>query len=78
MQSDHSGDADVVVDVRKIPGEPFDEIMTSLSDLSESETLLLTAPFEPEPLYEVLQERGYAFEATNPENGRWEVYIEQT
>jgi uncharacterized protein (DUF2249 family) len=76
MQSNHSGDADRVVDVRDIPGEPFGEIMTALSELPAGDTLLLIAPFEPEPLYEVLRDREFGYETTHPEDDRWCVYIE--
>jgi len=50
------------LDVREIDGEPFGDIMSSLSDLPEGATLQLLADFEPVPLYDVLEQRGFTCE----------------
>jgi len=76
MSADLDTDADEVLDVRKIDGQPFDPIMTALSELSEGETLLLVNSFEPEPLYEVLTERGFEYETEQRGPDHWHVRIE--
>ncbi|MUW14713.1 DUF2249 domain-containing protein [Halorubrum sp. CBA1125] len=68
-------DTDRRLDVREIDGEPFGDIMASLGDLEGGESLLLINSFEPEPLYEVLERRGFAYETANPEPELWYVEI---
>jgi len=70
--------ADRVLDVRTIDGPPFDDIMAALDDLEGDETLLLKNSFEPEPLYDVIEQRGFTYETDQPEPGLWHVWIEQT
>ncbi|WP_247730776.1 DUF2249 domain-containing protein [Halovivax limisalsi] len=67
--------ADRKLDVREIDGEPFGDIMAALGELSPDESLLLINSFEPEPLYTVLEDRGFAYEASNPEPDVWHVEI---
>lgn len=62
--ADSPPDADEVIDVREIDGEPFDDIMTALDELGDDETLRLTAAFEPVPLYGVLDGKGFDHETT--------------
>jgi len=69
-------DADHRLDVREVDGEPFDDIMAALSELEADELLLLINSFEPEPLYDVLEQRGFAYEMANPEPDLWHVEIE--
>lgn len=66
---------DSVLDVRDISGPPFGEIMDALDDLERDETLELIAPFEPRPLFGVLSERSYSFEATQVDEDEWRVLI---
>lgn len=61
-------DAERRLDVREIDGEPFEEIMTALEDLPDDESLLLVNSFEPEPLYDVLERRGFGHETTSEES----------
>jgi uncharacterized protein (DUF2249 family) len=68
-------DADRTLDAREIDGEPFDDIMAALDDLAADESLLLINSFEPEPLYGVLEERGFEHETTNPVPEEWHVEI---
>lgn len=75
MRSERFGDADHELDVREIDGEPFDDIMAALDDLSDEESLLLINDFEPEPLYQVLADRGFDFETANPTATEWQVKI---
>lgn len=75
MTTDHPSTADQRLDVREIEGEPFDDIVAALEDLPPDETLLLVSSFEPQPLYAVLEERGFTHETTNPEPDLWHVEI---
>lgn len=68
-------EADRQLDVREIEGEPFADIMTALDELAVDESLLLISSFEPEPLYGVLTQRGFAHETTNPDPDVWHVEI---
>ncbi|MFB6084118.1 MAG: DUF2249 domain-containing protein [Halorientalis sp.] len=74
--SPESVDPDRRLDVRDIDGEPFGDIVAALEDLPDDETLLLVNSFEPEPLYDVLEQRGFTHETTNPEPDLWHVRIE--
>lgn len=65
------------LDVREIDGEPFDDIIAALDDLSTDESLLLVNSFEPKPLYDVLTQRGFEYETANPEPDEWHVEIER-
>jgi uncharacterized protein (DUF2249 family) len=73
--SQSSVDADHHLDVRKIDGEPFSDILAALDALGTDESLLLVNSFEPEPLYDVLKRRGFTHETTNPEEDIWHVEI---
>lgn len=64
------------LDAREIDGEPFTDIMAALEDLPESEQLVLVNSFEPEPLYEVLERRGFTHETTQVADDEWRVTIE--
>ncbi|WP_302080753.1 DUF2249 domain-containing protein [Salinibaculum rarum] len=77
MSAKPFGEADKTVDAREIDGEPFGEIMTALEDLSADEALLLINSFEPEPLYAVIDERGFEHETANPASDEWHVKITQ-
>lgn len=64
------------LDVREIDGPPFDEIAAALEALESTQRLRLLAPFEPEPLYEVLDDRGFVHESEKREDGVWQVIVE--
>lgn len=68
-------DADRELDTDEIEGQPFGEIMSALEELPADESLLLINSFEPEPLYEVLKQRGFEYETTNPESEVWYVKV---
>lgn len=70
--------ADRRLDVREIDGEPFGGIMAVLNELEADESLLLINSFEPEPLYDVLEQRGFTYETANPESDLWDVEITHT
>ena len=69
-----TGEVDTRLDVREVDGEPFEDIMEALDRLGEDERLRLVAPFEPEPLYEVLAQRGFDHETAQVDE-EWHVDI---
>lgn len=75
MTTDSAADHAQVVDARDIEGEPFGAIMTALGDIEPGETLLLVNSFEPEPLYDVLKQRGFVHETTQVASDEWHVEI---
>ncbi len=64
------------LDVREIDGEPFGDIMEALGGLSDDESLRLINRFEPAPLYDVLEQRGFEWETAQPEPDVWHVTIQ--
>lgn len=65
-------------DARDIDGEPFGDIMAALAQIEDDESLLLINSFEPEPLYAVLTDRGFAYETERVDPDEWHVYIQPT
>lgn len=66
----------VELDVRPVlknGGEPFEQIMQTVSALGPDEGLRLLATFEPVPLFHVLGSKGFTHEATKLGDGDWEV-----
>ncbi|HXV31663.1 MAG TPA: DUF2249 domain-containing protein [Sinorhizobium sp.] len=64
------------LDVRPIlknGGEPFQLIMEAVNGLKPGQALRLLAPFRPQPLFKVMESRGFAHEASEMEGGDWEV-----
>lgn len=64
------------LDVRPIlaeGGEPFVLIMETAMPLHAGESLLLTAPFEPVPLYTALAARGFTHQAEAVGADEWWV-----
>lgn len=70
-----TADADARLDAREIDGEPFSDIVAELDALDDGETLLLVNSFEPEPLYDVLADRGFTYETEQVAADEWRVYI---
>lgn len=75
MSSKEFSDPDQELDTGEIDGEPFQNIMAALDELSTNESLLLINSFEPEPLYNVLENRGFAYETANPTPEEWHIKI---
>ncbi|WP_336136659.1 DUF2249 domain-containing protein [Natronomonas amylolytica] len=75
MSSKRFDDADRTLDAREIDGEPFGDIMDALEELSADESLLLINSFEPVPLYDVLETRGFDHETANPAPETWHIEI---
>jgi hypothetical protein len=56
-------------------GEPFSRIMGAVGGLGEREVLHLRAPFEPVPLFAVMQKRGFAHKAEQHADDDWSVWF---
>jgi uncharacterized protein (DUF2249 family) len=66
----------VTVDVRediRNGREPFSKIMKAASALQANEQLLLIAPFEPVPLFGVMEKQGFGHTVQSSQPGDWEV-----
>jgi uncharacterized protein (DUF2249 family) len=63
------------LDAREVDGELFGAITAALDDLGEGERLRLVNSFEPEPLYAVLERRGFDHETTRIGENEWHVNI---
>ncbi len=64
------------LDVRPIlerGGEPFAEIMGAVAALAPGQALSLRAPFEPKPLYAVLEGKGFAHRTRRLGDADWVV-----
>lgn len=53
--------------------EPFQKIMATVAALEPGEEFELIAPFEPVPLYAVLEQRGFDHETEAGDDGSWRV-----
>ena len=65
-----------VLDVRPIlkdGGEPFQAIMSAVSALAPGQGLKLLATFRPQPLFNVMSNRGFDHTVTEIEGGDFEV-----
>jgi Uncharacterized conserved protein (DUF2249) len=68
--------AERVLDVRadlENGGEPFVRIMEAVPSIKSGGTLVVIAPFEPVPLYDVLGERGFSHETARVAADEWVV-----
>ena len=68
--------ANVLFDVRpklEQGGEPFVRIIAAAAAIKSGETLVIIAPFEPAPLYEVLEARAFAHAMENLADDEWVV-----
>jgi uncharacterized protein (DUF2249 family) len=63
---------DVREEIRK-GCEPFSKIMSAVAPLEAGDQLLLIAPFEPLPLFEVLKKQGFRHTKRPTDSGDWEV-----
>lgn len=76
MSSETDTAGNQTLDARDIDGEPFEQIMDALNQLGPNETLLLINSFEPEPLYNVLEQRGYTYKTSRIESDEWHISIQ--
>ncbi|MUV58250.1 Uncharacterized conserved protein [Halogeometricum rufum] len=75
MSSETSDAETRELDVRETDGEPFGDIVAALDALGDCERLVLVNGFEPVPLYDVLERRGFAYEASQTGPEEWRVEI---
>lgn len=73
---DDSDPATEVLDVRKHEAPPFPLIEEALEELPAGGSLTLVNSFEPEPLYDVLEERGFDYRTEQVDESEWRVFIE--
>jgi hypothetical protein len=69
-------EADTVLDVRpdlESGGEPFVRIMEAASAIQPGRILVIIAPFEPVPLYDVLGARGFSHKTAMIAADEWVV-----
>jgi uncharacterized protein (DUF2249 family) len=76
MSGTDAVEADHELDVREIEGAPFDPILAALEDVGDGETLLLVSSFEPEPLYDVLEQRGFTYRTERVADDEYHVAVE--
>jgi hypothetical protein len=68
--------AETILDVRpdlEKGGEPFVRIMEEATAIKPGGTLVIIAPFEPIPLYDVLGARGFSHETAMVAGDEWVV-----
>jgi hypothetical protein len=53
--------------------EPFQKIMTAITDLQENDVFILHAPFKPVPLYAVMKAKGFTHETEEIEKKHWKI-----
>ena len=63
---------DVRDDLRK-GREPLARILAAAHGLGEAEELVIIAPFEPRPLYQVLEARGLQHHTERTDDGGWRM-----
>lgn len=66
----------VVLDVRAIfeaMGSPLSAILDTVAALKEGENLRLIVPFEPLPLYDLMEQKGFTHVSRALDDGSWEV-----
>lgn len=72
---------DLDLDVRPLlrnGGEPFGAIMGAVNNLAPGQRLRLFATFRPEPLFKVMEGKGFSYEATALADGEWQVIFTPT
>jgi len=69
----------LVLDVRPVldaQQAPLPAILDAVSRLEPGQGLLLIAPFEPAPLYDLLGNQGFSHETNVRPDGIWEIRFE--
>jgi len=64
------------LDVRPLVAErrpPLPAILNAINRLGPGQSLRLTVPFEPMPLYAMLRDRGFSHETSRGPDGTWVV-----
>lgn len=57
---------------------PFGRIMAAAASVKPGDSLLLIAPFEPVPLFTVMAQQGFTYQAAQTPAGDWEVCFTRT
>lgn len=78
MDSENTAEVTETLDAREIDGEPFGDIVAALQSLPADGRLRLINSFEPEPLYDVLAERGFTHETEQVDEEEWHILISHT
>ena len=66
----------ITVDVRddiRSGREPFSKIMNAAAAMQTDESLLVIAPFEPVPLFRVMEKQGFVHNGQATASGDWEI-----
>ncbi|WP_277552571.1 DUF2249 domain-containing protein [Halobaculum limi] len=63
------------LDVRDLDEPPFEPITDALSDLGSEEALVIINEFEPEPLYDTLERRGFNHHTAQVGPEEWRVVV---
>jgi len=69
-------EADTILNMRsdlESGGEPFVHIMKAAAAIKPGGTLVIIAPFEPIPLYDVLGEHGFSHDTARTAADEWVV-----
>ncbi|MHB8141431.1 MAG: DUF2249 domain-containing protein [Vulcanimicrobiaceae bacterium] len=70
--------SELILDVRPIlerGDEPFEQIMAAVNSLGNGEVLLLIAPFEPKPLFRVMERKGVTYDCREIGPGEYHVRL---
>lgn len=70
----HVVDLDVRDELSK-GGEPFSRIMAAVASLGDGDALHLRAPFQPVPLFGVMEKRGFAHRVVQHADDDWSVWF---
>ncbi len=71
---DSAVELDVRDELRK-GGEPFSRIMAAVATLGQRQVIHLRAPFEPVPLFGVMQKRGFGHKVEKHTDDDWSVWF---
>jgi uncharacterized protein (DUF2249 family) len=74
LDDDHRMELDVRADIAR-GEEPFARIMGAVKALGPRDALVLRAPFEPMPLYDVLGRRGFAHWTERLADDDWRIWF---
>lgn len=66
----------LVLDVRGLePPEPLERVLDALGALANDHALLMLIDREPRPLYGILDNNGYRYQASLSHSGHYEILI---
>ncbi|HYK74812.1 MAG TPA: DUF2249 domain-containing protein [Pseudoneobacillus sp.] len=53
--------------------EPFQKIMTAITDLQDNDVFILHAPFKPVPLFAIMKAKGFTHAIEELEKKHWKI-----